>query len=186
MDLVHELIRKRKSGRVFDPNRQVEEEKLFSLLEAARWAPSCANNQAWRFIVSQKVSLEKVKACLSRGNAWAQHAPLILSVVSRPDLGCQRTGRDYFTLDLGLTIENILLQGIYMGLVIHPIAGFDEEEVKIVLDIPDDYRVYALIIVGYPGILKDMDERTLEKEKAPRARKSLDEIVYMEKWRSIE
>ena len=178
----HDLIMKRRSGRVFDPNRPIEAEKIHCLIEAARWAPSCSNNQPWRFVVSKGKSLESVKECLSRGNSWARRAPLIFTIASKPDLDCQITGRDYYPLGVGLAIENLLLQGIHMGLVVHPIAGFKEKRVKEVLGIPDEYRVHALVIVGYPGSTDGLDETILEKEKTPRVRKPIEEIVFWEEW----
>ncbi len=186
MQPLHELIHKRESRRIIDPLRPVEDNKLQSLFEAARWAPSCSNNQPWRFIVSINDSLDELKECLSRGNNWARNAPVILTVTSKPDLDCQITGRDYYPLGLGLAIENILLQGIHMGLVVHPIAGFKEKKVKEVLGIPEEYRVFALIIIGYQGSPKDVDENTLEKEKKPRHRKPLNEIVFWEGWEKLK
>jgi nitroreductase len=179
---VHELIQKRRSSRVIDPDRPVENEKILSLLESARWAPSCSNNQPWRFVVSTGKSLEIVKEALSRGNAWARNASLIIAIASKPDLGCQKTGREYYHLDIGLAVENLLLQGIYLGLVVHPIAGFDEEKLKTVLKIPDEYRVHTIVIIGYPGSLSEMDEQLRERENAPRERKKLEEIVFWEGW----
>ncbi len=102
-----------------------------SLLEAARWAPSCFNNQPWRFVVSRGESLDAVRDCLSRGNGWARRATLIFTIASKPDLDCQIKGRDYYPLGIGLAVENLLLQAIHLGLVVHPIAGFNEERVKI-------------------------------------------------------
>jgi nitroreductase len=179
---VHELILKRHSGRIFDPDRPLEEDRLLSLLEAARWAPSCSNNQPWRIIVSRGESLDSVKECLSRGNSWARRAPVILTIASKPDLDCQITERDYYPLGIGLAIENVLLQGIHLGLVVHPIAGFKERRLKEALHIPDEYRVHALVIVGYPGSPEGLDESVLQKEKVPRERKSMEEIVFWEKW----
>jgi len=61
-----DIIKKRKSSRIIDPDRPVEEEKIVELLEAARWAPSCFNNQPWRFILSRNESLGRVKECLAK------------------------------------------------------------------------------------------------------------------------
>jgi len=179
---LHELIEKRRSGRIIDPNRAVEEEKIFSLLEAARWAPSCFNNQPWRFIVSKADSLNNVKECLSKGNAWATRAPLIFIIASKPDLDCQIKGRDYYPLGIGLAVENVLLQATHLELIAHPIAGFREEQVKEALQIPPEYRIHTMLIVGYAGSPEGLDEEVLKKEKEPRQRKSLDEIVYWEGW----
>ena len=181
-DSLNPLIRQRRSGCIIAPDKPVESSKTEALLEAARWAPSCSNQQSWRFIVIENEALPSVKETLSRGNRWALHAPLIIAAITKPDLGCRITGRDYFTLDLGLAIENMLLQGIHMGLVMHPIAGFDENKIKLLMDIPPGYRVYALVVAGYPGSFDGADSEIVEKESAPRNRKPVGKIASREKW----
>jgi nitroreductase len=179
---LHPLIRNRRSGRAIDPGRLIPDETIVTLIEAARRAPSCFNHQPWRIVVSRGQSLDSVRSTLSRGNAWAQDASFILTFASKPELGCQKTGRDYYPLDLGLAIENVLLQGIYMDLIMHPIAGFDEIRLKESLHIPDDYRVHALVIVGCPLPADRMESFQREKEFRPTERKSVEEIVSWEGW----
>lgn len=182
MDNLHPLIQKRRSGRAIDPERSISDEMINTLIEAARRAPSCFNNQPWRIVVSRGISLSLIKACLSRGNAWAHDAPVILTFTSKPELGCQKTGRDYYPLDLGLAIENVLLQGISMDLVMHPIAGFDEIRIKESLRIPEDYRVHALVIAGYPLPPDRMESSQREKEFQLTERKSIEDIASWESW----
>ena len=78
---VHELIRDRWSPRSFAA-RPVDRETLGSLLEAARWSASCANEQPWSFIVARKedgVAFEQILRCLVPGNQpWAQSAAVLL------------------------------------------------------------------------------------------------------------
>jgi nitroreductase len=182
---LHPLIRDRRSARAFDPTRPVESGKLQALLEAARWAPSCSNLQPSRFIVCTGTSLDGVKECLNPGNTWAKRAPLIVAAAADAQSGCRITGRDYAPLDLGLAVENMILQGIGLGLAMHPIAGFDEIRLKTVLAVPDEKRVYALIIAGYPGSESDLDQDTLAKEHSPRTRKPATEILFWESWGRI-
>ena len=179
---VHPLILSRKSSRVINPRDNVADSEIRTLLEAARWAPSCSNNQPWHFVVSREKSLDAVKMALNRGNAWANNAPLIITVTSKPDLDCLIMDREYYTLGLGLAIENLLLQGIYMDLVVHPIAGFSESKVKTALRIPEPYRVHALIIIGHPGSVSDVDERTIERESKIRIRRVQGEFTHWESW----
>lgn len=180
--IVHPLIMQRRSGRIMDPGGFLSDEEIILLLESARWAPSCSNNQPWNFIVSRQHSLEAVKTALSKGNAWAGNAAAIITVASKPDLDCLITDREYYTLDLGLAIENILLQGIYMNLVVHPIAGFNETKVKAILSLPVVFRVHVLIIIGRPTTSEDVDARTLERESKPRERRPMEAILHWETW----
>ena len=82
---IHELLRERWSPRAF-ADRMVEPEKLRSLLEAARWAPSSFNEQPWSFIVATKEhpgEYERLLSCLVEGNVrWAQHAPVLMLSVA--------------------------------------------------------------------------------------------------------
>ncbi len=175
-------IANRRSRRIIDPQRTIDPAVIRDLLEAARWAPSCSNNQPWRFVISVAESLVQVKEALTKGNAWARQAPLIITVASNPDLDCRIKDRDYFTLGLGLAVENILLEGTSRGLVVHPIAGFSERKVKEALDIPEEYRVHVLIIIGHPGDPEKAEPDLVKRENATRERKPLGDIVFQEGW----
>ena len=180
--MVHDLIMQRRSLRAIDPYRKVEKHLIIQMLEAARWAPSCSNNQPWRFVVPEDDLLEKVKDCLTKGNAWALNASHIIVVASKPEFDCQIRGRDYYTLGIGLAVENLLLQGTALNLVVHPIAGFDESRLKDVLGLPGDFMLHVCIPIGYPDHIDDLEKWTTEQEKGVRLRKSLDEIVFWGKW----
>src|SRR5262249_49621685 len=84
--LIHELLARRHSTLAFDPDRRVSRLALRTLLEAARVAPSCFNEQPWRFLVfdgEDQDALEEARSCLAQGNSWARQAPvLILSVAA--------------------------------------------------------------------------------------------------------
>ena len=124
---IHELLRERWSPRAF-ADRMVEPEKLRSLLEAARWAPSSSNEQPWSFIVATKEhagEYERLLSCLVEGNVrWAQHAPvLMLSVATLVFERNQKPNRHAFH-DVGLAVENLIIQGTALGLFVHQMAGF--------------------------------------------------------------
>src|SRR5919206_351582 len=78
---VHPLLAGRWSPRAFDPDRPVTEAQLTALLEAARWAPSAANSQPWRFLVTHRgePAFDRVLATPAPGNQlWAKDAPVLL------------------------------------------------------------------------------------------------------------
>lgn len=154
-----------------------------SLLEAARWAPSYGNRQPTRYVVaSQLETLAAVHEALTRGNAYLRPAPVLIAVCGRPEDAQIVDGKEYYLLDAGLGLENLLLQAFEMGLHAHSIGGFDEEIVRSALGIPEDVRVLALVGVGYPGQLEDLDERTRERELRERTRKPRDEVRAWERW----
>ena len=116
---IHDLLRQRWSPRAFD-DRPIEGEKLRSLFEAARWAPSSYNEQPWRFIVANKdheTEWNRLLACLVEGNrTWANRAPvLILSVASLNFEDDSKPNRHAFH-DTGMAVENLVLQAAALGL----------------------------------------------------------------------
>jgi nitroreductase len=180
--MILEEIEKRRSGRAFN-TKPIPDDMLRSILEAGRWAPSCANAQAWNFVVlTDPESLAKGHEALSRGNAYAKAAPVMVLVAAKEDGGCSSHGLPYFAMDVGLAVENMLLQAVHLGLLGHPTAGWDEEKLKQTFNIPDEYRIVTVVFFGYEGRVEDLDERTQEKERRPRTRRPFDEIVHWNSW----
>jgi len=180
--MILEEIMKRRSGRAFS-DKPVSDEMINSILEAGRWAPSCSNTQAWNFIVLKDTQLlSKAHEALSRGNAYAKAAPVMIIVAAKEDGGCSSHGLPYFMMDVGLTVENMLLQTVHLGLLGHPTVGWNEEMLKEVTGIPIAYRIVTVVFIGYEGDPEMLDERSREKEKAPRIRKDLSEIVHWNGW----
>ena len=56
---IHNLLARRWSARSFS-TKSVEKSKLFSILEAARWAPSSRNEQPWRSIIFTNENPDKL------------------------------------------------------------------------------------------------------------------------------
>ena len=182
---IHDLLRQRWSPRVFD-DRPVEPEKLRSLFEAARWAPSSNNGQPWRFIVANKdyeTEWNRLLACLVEGNRkWAYRAPvLILSVASLNFEDDAKPNRHAFH-DTGLAVENLVLQATALGLVAHQMAGFDVEKARADLKIPSGHEPVAMIAVGYPGDLASLSDRLREREQQPRSRQPISEWTFSGQW----
>lgn len=179
---VLEEIRKRRSGRAFD-NKPIPKEMIDTIIEAGRWAPSCMNTQAWNFVVlTDPDALSRAHEALSRGNAYAKEAPVMIVVAAKEDGGCGSHGLPYFMMDVGLATQNMLIQGVHLGLMGHPTAGWNEAILKETLGIPDEYRIVTVIFFGYQRDLATLDEETREKETKPKTRKPVEEILHMNKW----
>lgn len=174
---VNPLLAARRAWRALSPE-PIPREALERLVGAAHLAPSCFNNQPWRFVVATGPELEKVKAALPGGNYWAQRAPAILALASHRDLDCQLSdGRDYFLFGCGLATGFLMVQATQMGLVAHPIAGYDPPAVKEALGIPSDYVLITLIVVGKRGDLSVLSDKHRELELGPRDRKPLSSVL---------
>lgn len=177
-----EPIIKRRSGRAYT-NKPVPDELVEAILEAGRRAPSCANTQAWNYVVLRSEdALEKAHEAVSRGNAWGKRAPIMIIVAAKEDAGCPSHNLPYFMMDIGLTTQNMLLQAVHLGLLAHPTAGWNEEKMKEITGIPEEYRIGTVIFVGYEGDIELLDERNREKEKKPSTRRPLSEIVHWDRW----
>lgn len=181
-DILPEIVR-RKSGRIFSP-KPVEEDILRRALLAARWAPSSGNQQPWRWVITtQGEPRNALNDALSRGNAWAKKAPVLVALISHPDLDHLLDGRAYYLFDCGLSAMSFILECVHNGLIAHPMAGFDEQKAREALGVPPDYRIIVLIAAGYPGDpQKDTDEETRQKESRPRSRFPAHITVFRHRW----
>lgn len=180
-------IRRRWSPRVFEEGRAVEREKILSLLEAARWAPSCFNEQPWRYLVfdgADAEAMEKARACLVEGNAWALKAPVLMISVARDNFTYNEQPNRTAQHDVGLASENLVLEAVAQGLVAHQMAGFNVEQACSEFHIPAGYTVQAMIAIGYPrrGSLDDLSEKARASELAPRKRRPLSEVAFAGTW----
>jgi len=181
---VADAVEARRARRVLS-ERSIEPDRVDALIRSVRLSASCFNNQPWRLVFcSGGESLGAVRAALAKGNAWATRAPLIIVVCARAPDDCQLSdGRDYFLFDCGLAIGQMELQATSLGLVAHPIAGYDPAKVKRALGVPDDHVVITLVICGYPGtddsLLSDK-QREAERERPDR--KAVGENVFSDRW----
>lgn len=161
----------------------IPQEDIERLMEAAHLAPSCFNNQPWRFVVAQGQKLEAVKKALPGGNYWALRSPAIVAVASHPELDCRLSDhRDYFLFDCGMAVGFLMIQATQMGLVAHPIAGYDPMAVKAALGIPEDYVLITLVVLGWPGDPGELSDKHREIELGPRVRKPLSAVAG---WNSL-
>ena len=162
----------------------IDDGTVRELTKAASIAPSCFNNQPWRFVlVREREQLERLKATLTKGNAWAQRASMMIAVHSEPSLDCDAQGSKYYLFDTGMAVAFLLLRATDLGLLAHPISGFDHAQAKAVLGIPEVNELFALIIVGKHtddwSMLKDWQ---LEREKERPERLPLEKIASMERF----
>ncbi len=183
-DRIIPAIDKRRARRALS-DHPISRELIEIVLRAAHWAPSCSNNQPWRFVaVNDPAMLVQVKGHLTRGNYWAAPSPLIIAVASRSDLDCEiPDGRTYYLFGCGLAAMNLMMQATELGLIAHPIAGFKQATIKNALGIPDAYELITLIILGYPsGDVSALSDKHQAEERSDRVRRPLDEVVSWNRW----
>ena len=183
MSKMIEQIETRRARRALS-DQAVAEDVLARVMTAATYAPSCSNNQPWRFlVVNREKELEIVKEHLSRGNYWAQRAPVIVLVLTRPDLDCRLSdNRDYAFFSTGLAVESLLLQATKEGLIAHPIAGYKPLPLKEAFGVESDMILLALVIIGYPGDEAHLSDKHRELEHSARDRKPEDQVIMYNRW----
>lgn len=181
---VVDAIRQRRAYRAIEPV-PISDETVEELARAAQLAPSCSNNQPWRFVfVRSADQLEKMFQTLSKGNSWAFDASMIIAACCRREDDCIIPGRDYFQFDTGLAVAFILLRATELGLLTHPIAGYDEQKVRQVLEVPADASIINLIIVGEHSLEKipTMSPKMIDSEQNRPPRLPLEKIAMHDRY----
>jgi len=168
---VMEAIKIRRSVRRYQ-NKPIEPEKLAQVLEAARLAPSARNLQEWRFVIVRDPDTRRQLMHAAKGQKFVEEAPVVIAC-------CGETNNNYtmscgqlaYPIDIAIAIDHMTLVAVELGLGTCWIGAFWEDDVKRILDIPDEIRVVELLTLGYP-----------EDEPRKKHRRPLSEIVMYEKW----
>ena len=179
-----DVIRNRWSPAIYSP-QSLEPDKLLSILEAARWAPSSYNAQPWSFLVSRKEDPEGFARMLSSlvpGNmTWAQHAPVLMISVARLQFENNGKPNRHALHDTGIATGFLMLQAAAFGIMAHGMAGFDPNRARELYEIPETHEPVAAIALGYPGEEAGAPEELLKRNKR-RPRRTLDQFVFEGEW----
>jgi len=185
---VTDAIKIRRAYRSLSPV-EMTESLVSDLATHASLSASCNNNQPWRYLfVYNKNQLERMHTVLSKGNKWVELASMIIAVFSKAEDDCIVKERLYNLFDTGMATAFLILRATELGLVAHPIAGFNEEKVKEILEIPNDYQVITLVNVGKKaqGIHPYLSEQQAAREVERPARLRLDEFAFHDSYKKIE
>ena len=172
-----ELFYKRWSPRSFK-KVEIAKEVLESIFDAARWSPSCYNEQPWLLVTSSgDGDMETFLDLLVEGNrAWAKNASLIGFIFSKKRFTHNDRPNAWASFDCGSAWMSIALQASLYGLYAHGMAGIKKDEVCKRLNVPgEDYDVicgFALGVIDCPQRL-DAD---MAKREVPSQRKPLSEV----------
>jgi nitroreductase len=182
---VHELIAKRWSPYAYS-DKPVSADDLRSIFEAARWAPSCYNEQPWYYIVGSKDDPEQYEKVLSglteMNQQWANAAPVLaLGVASSTFNRTGKPNRHAFH-DLGLASSLLSIEATARGLAVHQMAGILPEKAKAEFGIPDGYEVVTGIAIGYRAKTDNAPEALRQRDLTPRSRRPLGEFVFAGSW----
>jgi nitroreductase len=170
---VSEAIRARKSIRAYS-STPIPKEKLEKILEAARLAPSAENLQPWYFVVVTNPEHKKQIAKSGKFARFLTECPVVI-------VGCgdRSASPKWYVIDVAIAMQNMVLAATSEGLGTCWVGSFDEGLVKRLLEIPDHYKVVALLAVGYPEKKFDLLGRVVH---FIRRRKKLQDIAGLEKY----
>jgi nitroreductase len=175
-----EIIKNRRSRRTYI-DKPIEAGKIRSLFEAARWAPSSANEQPWRYIYATREQPElysRIFNALSDGNkTWAKDAPLLLVSLARKIYLKNERPNGSAKYDIGAANAFLSLQATQLGLNVHQMGGFDHAILRENLNVPDTFDLGVVMAIGYPGDPKTLPQQLQERELSPRLRHSQNEFV---------
>ena len=148
----------------------IEQEKLDSLFEAARLAPSAKNYQDWRFVVATETQTKVQLAKAANDQMFMAEAGAIITACSNSDY-VMTCGQAIGAIDVSIALEHIALQATELGLATCWIGSFFPDKVRAILGVPKDIEIIELMSLGYPS-----------GEPVYRDREPIETIVCYEKW----
>jgi len=164
-------------------DKAVEKEKLERVLESARLAPSGSNTQPWVFIVVESHDMKEKLAVADHNQLWMMSAPVFIVCVA--DSRCRISPERRVILDensplpelkqiirdSAIAIGYLLIEAEHQGLSTCWTAWFEQDDIRPILDIPEDKYVCGIITLGYG-----------DESPEQRPRKSIEDMVRYEKW----
>lgn len=178
---VSPIFLNRWSTRAF-ANREVSDQDLYTVLDAAHWAPSAFNDQPWRFFVAKTgEQLGVFHQFINEFNlAWSSSAPVLI-VVASDKLRANGDPNGAHSFDAGAAWASMAIQATMLGLSTHAMGGFDREKARQLLNIPDHFDLHAVIALGYQGDKSVLPE-ALQQREVPNTRRPLNELVFEGKF----
>jgi len=168
---IYDLIYLRKSVRAYQ-DRDVPEDILLKILDAARHAPSASNRQEWRFVVVRDEKKRSQLAHAAFEQRFVSQAPVVLVCCAQTDNHVLPCDQLCYPIDVAIAVDHITLCAVAEGLGTCWIGAFSEQKVRGILGMPDDIRVVALLPLGYPK----------DPSPAAKRRMSLEKIVKYDRW----
>ncbi len=156
---VYEAIAKRRSIRRFE-DKAVPNEALEKCIDAARLAPCGRNHQVCEYIVINDAEVlpgifENIGGSArqppGKGGPSPSQTPKAYTIILiNKDWEEDANRRRISLYDVGMAAENIMLTALEQGIGACPILMFREADIRLLLQIPEQYDIALVIAMGYP------------------------------------
>jgi len=167
MELIDAILGRRSIRKYKE--KDVEDEKIRKILEAAIWAPSSGNTQTWRFYIVRDERIKRELSASALNQRHIRESPVVIVVgydMQEMYSAYRERGVTLYAIqDAAAATQNMLLRAYDLGLGTCWVGAFDENEVSRILDLPKYVRPVAIVTVGYPA------------ERGVSTRKSLESVV---------
>ena len=155
----------------------VPQEALEAMVEAASFAPSCFNEQPWRFLIAQGERRDKLLATLTPTNQeWAARASALVLTVAKKTFSLNGKDNYWHLSDTGCATGLFMMEAERRGITAHPMAGFDQKAARAAFAIPDDFDIVHVMAIGWPGDLELLSEKN-QVRNHPMPRKPIEEFL---------
>jgi nitroreductase len=157
-------------------------EELLDILEAARFAPSCFNEQPWRFVIGWRGGRlhDAIFANLTEKNqTWNRNTPILLVLIANQRFA--HNGKDNFwaNFDLGTAWGFLQVQAQQLGIATHAMGGFRKAQLHQDLSLREEELPVAVVAMGYYGDLSDLSAEWKERD-VPNSRRVVSESILAE------
>jgi len=177
---INELSMKRWSPRSYRLE-EVEDKKLQSIFEAARWAPSAFNEQPWRFIVGKNgdETFQKIFDTLVEFNQnWVKNASVLVLNIYKKTFSHNSQANATALYDLGQAVSAYVLETVNQGLIAHQMSGFDNDKAAKAFELDDDFVCVSCTAIGHLEKPDALPEELFKVELQNRMRKTMDQLVF--------
>lgn len=167
---VYEVIKERRSVRAYQ-DKQIPEDVLNRILNAARVAPTAKNRQEFKLVVVKDKDMRQKMQEAANNQPFVSQASVVIAAVGLTPNDKMRCDVPTDPVDVAIAIDHITLAAVEEGLGTCWIGSFFQDKAREVLGIPPSYKVIELLTLGYPA-----------DSPKPKSRKTLEEIVCHEKF----
>ena len=163
----YETVKTRRSIRSYK-GKEIPEEKLLRVMDAARVAPSGHNRQYWKFYIVESEDKKRKVAEACSGQTWIAEAPAVIVATGWkvPFSRGGYMGDMTFTMDVSIAFTHLILAARAEGLGTCWIGDFSNEKVKETLGLPEKEYVVAVTPIGYPdkgGFTENTSRKKLDE-----------------------